>query len=534
MSPIAQPVRTLSTYLLVLGGLLFTVSFPKVCAAQQQSIFDPEEKSLTDIQTALKNKTVTSEGLVEAYLYRIALVDKSGPTLNSVLALNPDALRIARELDNERTKGNIRGPLHGIPVLLKDNIESLDPMPTTAGSLALKENLTGRDAPIVSRLREAGAIILGKTNLSEWANIRSSQSSSGWSAVGGLTRNPYALTRNTCGSSSGSAAAIAASLAVMSVGTETDGSITCPAAVNGIVGFKPTVGLLSQQYIIPISHSQDTAGPMTRSVYEAAVMLTVMATNSNGALSAQPSKTPRLDYTRELQNLSLKDKRIGILKPLTGYHPELDKVFTKNIELLKKAGAVIVEIKQINSLDSINQNELTVLLSELKYDLNDYLKNTPTSVKTRSLDDVINFNRENADLEMPYFGQELFEAAQKSMDLQSAEYKEALLKSQSIARAELDRLLKENQVIALIAPTTGPAWKTDLLNGDHYSGSASTLPAVAGYPHLTVPMGDVRGMPVGLSIITGQWQDREALQIGYAFEQLSKSRTVPGYLKDIP
>lgn len=496
--------------------------------------FNPEEKSLADIQTALKNKTVTSEGLVQAYLNRIALVDKSGPTLNSILAINPDALRIARELDNERTKGNIRGPLHGIPILLKDNIESLDPMPTTAGSLALKENVTGRDAPIVSNLRAAGAIILGKTNLSEWANIRSSHSSSGWSAVGGLTRNPYALTRNTCGSSSGSAVAIAASLAVMAIGTETDGSITCPAAVNGIVGFKPTVGLLSQQYIIPISHSQDAAGPMVRSVFEAAVMLTIMATNTNVSLASQPSKYPQLDYTLELQNLSLKGKRIGILKPLTGYHPELDSVFTKNIELLKKAGAVVVEIKQINSLDSINENELTVLLSELKYDLNDYLKNTPTSVKTRSLDEIISFNRENAHLEMPYFGQDLFETAQKSKDLQSAEYKEALFKSQNIARAELNRLLMENQVIALIAPTTGPAWKTDLLNGDNFSGAASTLPAVAGYPHLSLPMGDVRGMPVGLSIITGRWQDREALQIGYAFEQLTKARTVPRYLNEIP
>lgn len=504
-------------------SIILSLALTGVCSAQQPVAFNPEEKSLTDIQTAFINGQLSSESLVQAYLKRIAAIDQSGPMLNSIIAINPDAVRIARQLDIERAQGKLRGPLHGIPILLKDNIESLDPMPTTAGSLALKDNFTGRDAPIVARLRSAGAIILGKTNLSEWANIRSSHSISGWSAVGGLTRNPYALSRNTCGSSSGSGAAIAASLAVMAVGTETDGSITCPSAVNGLVGFKPTVGLLSQQYIIPISHSQDTAGPMARSVYDAAVLLNTMSTRPGSP-----------DYVRNLNNTPLKGLRLGVMRPLSGYHPGADAVFEQTLATLEKAGAVLVEIKSMDSISDIGKNEFAVLLSELKHGLNAYLADTPKTVKTRSLSELIAFNREHARAEMPYFGQDLFETAQQSSDLQSADYQRALANSGKAARTRLDGLLAQHKVAALVAPSGSPAWTTDLLNGDHYLGSASTLPAVAGYPHLTVPMGAVQGMPVGISIITGQWQDSKALQIGHAIEQATKARQAPRYLQSIP
>lgn len=496
--------------------------------------FDPEEKSLTDIQTALADGTLSSERLVQAYLERIDRIDRAGTAINSVIALNPNALRIATELDTERRSGRLRGPLHGIPVLLKDNIESRDPMPTTAGSLALLDNVTGRDAPIVRRLRDAGAIILGKTNLSEWANIRSTRSSSGWSAVGGLTRNPYALNRNTCGSSSGSGAAIAASLAVMAVGTETDGSITCPSAVNGLVGFKPTVGLLSRTHIVPISHSQDTPGPMTRSVFDAAAMLTVMAGSDPADKDTLDADRHRTDYTAGLGNASLKGKRIGVLKFLSGYNPVLDAVFAQNVKKLEQAGAVIVDIASIEDRQTIQGNELAVLLTELKHDLGLYLESTPDTVKTRSLADVIAFNSARPTDEMPYFGQELFEMAEASKGLADPAYRKALTLSQSGARKQLDRLLNGQLLDALIAPTTGPAWTTDLVNGDNHAGSASSLPAIAGYPHLTVPMGNMHGLPIGISIITGAWQDKQALEIGFAFEQLTKARQPPTYAATQP
>jgi amidase len=496
--------------------------------------FNPEEKSLADIQRLLANGSLSSEQLVQAYLARIERIDRSGPAINSILALNPEASRIAAGLDAERRSGKIRGPLHGIPVLLKDNIESLDPMPTTAGSLALKDNLTGRDAPIVVRLRDAGAIILGKTNLSEWANIRSNNSSSGWSAVGGLTRNPYALNRNPCGSSSGSGAAIAASLAVLAVGTETDGSITCPSAVNGLVGFKPTVGLLSRTHIVPISNSQDTPGPMARSVFDAAAMLSVMAGSDPADKDTLPADRYRIDYTAGLSAAQLQGKRIGVLKFLTGYHPALDTVFAQNLEMIRQAGAVIVEINAVENRQAIQANELNVLLTEFKHDLGRYLQSTPAKVGPRSLADVIAFNVANRSLEMPYFGQELFELANASKGIDDSTYLNALKLSQAEARLQLNRLLKDQALDALIAPTTGPAWTTDLVNGDNYSGSASSLPAIAGYPHLTVPMGFVNGLPVGISIITGKWQDQQALNIGYAFEQLSLARKPPTYAATLP
>lgn len=513
-------------------ALLLATAGP--AAATQPAPFDPEEKSLADIQSALADGTLSSERLVQAYLERIDRIDRAGPAINSIIALNPEALRIAAGLDAERRRGKLRGPLHGIPVLLKDNIESRDPMPTTAGSMALQDNLTGRDAPIVRRLRDAGAIILGKTNLSEWANIRSTRSSSGWSAVGGLTRNPYALNRNTCGSSSGSGAAIAASLAAMAVGTETDGSITCPSAVNGLVGFKPTVGLLSRTHIVPISHSQDTPGPMARSVFDAAALLTAMAGSDPADKDTLAADRHRTDYTAGLGTASLKGKRIGVLKFLTGYNPALDALFAQNMKKLEQAGAVIVDIAALENRQAIQGNELAVLLTELKHDLDLYLQSTPATVKTRSLADVIAFNNANPAREMPYFGQELFELAEGGKGLDDPAYRKALALSQGGARTALDNLLNGQRLDALIAPTTGPAWTTDLVNGDNHAGSASSLPAIAGYPHLTVPMGQLHGLPVGISIITGAWQDKQALDIGYAFEQLTRARQPPAYAASRP
>ncbi|RZJ00119.1 MAG: amidase [Brevundimonas sp.] len=418
----------------------------------------------------------------------------------------------------------------GMPILLKDNIETAD-MPTTAGSLALLANAPGRDAPLVARLREAGAVILGKTNLSEWANIRSSNSTSGWSAVGGLTRNPHALDRNTCGSSSGSGAAVAAGLAPAAIGTETDGSITCPAAINGIVGFKPTVGLVSRTHIVPISHSQDTAGPMTRTVEDAAMVLSVIAGSDPADAATAEADARKVDYRAALDAESLRGARIGVMRFATGYSGKTDAVFEENLAKLREAGAVLVDITEGPDMDAIGGNELKVLLTELKVDLNAYLASTdPTQVRTRTLADVIAFNGAEP-RETALFGQELFLQAEATKGLDDPEYVQARATSLRLAGSEgIDRMMRDNDVVVLIAPTTGPAWTTDVVNGDHYAGSASTLPAVAGYPHLTVPMGFVQGLPVGMSFIAGKWEDAKVLSLGYAFEQLTQAIRAPGFL----
>ncbi|MFN6982337.1 MAG: amidase [Brevundimonas sp.] len=451
-----------------------------------------------------------------------------GPAINSLISINPSALEDARASDSRRLAGRTL-PLDGVPLVIKDNVEARG-MPTTAGSLALAANQPDRDAPITARLREAGAVLIGKSNLSEWANIRSSGSISGWSAVGGLTRNPYARDRNTCGSSSGSGAAVAAGFAIVAIGTETDGSITCPAAINGLVGFKPTVGLVSRTGIVPISHSQDTAGPMTRTVRDAALVLNVIAGSDPADPATVEADARKTDYAAALDGASLSAVRIGVARFLTGYSTGTDAVFEANLERMRQAGAVLVDIKDGPDMSAIGGAELTVLLTELKVDLNAYLATTdPTQVQTRTLADVIAFNRATP-RELALFGQDLFEKAEATGGFADPAYVTARQTSLRLAGPEgIDRLLKDNDVAVLIAPTTGPAWTTDIVNGDNYLGSASTLPAVAGYPHLTVPMGQVGGLPVGLSFIGGQWQDARVLALGYAYEQLGPQRVAPGF-----
>ncbi len=421
----------------------------------------------------------------------------------------------------------------GMPILLKDNIETAD-MPTTAGSLALIGNAPGRDAPLVARLRDAGAVILGKTNLSEWANIRSSNSTSGWSAVGGLTRNPHALDRNACGSSSGSGAAVAAGLAPAAIGTETDGSITCPAAINGIVGFKPTVGLVSRTHIVPISHSQDTAGPMTRTVEDAAIVLSAIAGSDPMDAATAEADARKVDYRVALDAGSLRGARIGVMRFSMGYSAKTDAVFEENLRQMREAGAVVVEITEGPDMDVMGSAELEVLLYELKADLNAYLASTdPTQVQTRTLADVIAFNARTP-RELALFGQELFILAETKKGLDDPAYIEARATSLRLAGPEgIDRLMREHDLVALIAPTTGPAWTTDVVNGDHYGGAASTMPAIAGYPHLTVPMGFVDGLPVGMSFIAGRWEDAKVLSLGYAFEQLTQAIRSPTFSPNI-
>lgn len=523
--------RFLGPALLLLIGSLCACS-PSEGPKRLEASYSAEEKSIAQLQADLSAGTVTSVQLVEHYLLRIATLDRNGPQLNSVLALNPDAMTVAQALDAERASKGPRGPLHGIPILLKDNIESADLLPTTAGSLALQDNVTQRDAPLVQRLRDAGAIILGKTNLSEWANMRSSASISGWSAIGGFTRNPYAIDRNPCGSSSGSAVAVAASLAAASIGTETDGSITCPAAVNGLVGLKPTRGLISRRYIVPIAHSQDTAGPMTRTVHDAALLLSVLAgTDAADPATAQANQHKQV-YHEQLQEGALHGKRLGVLRFATGYHRAVDEVFESNLATLQAAGAELIDIESFPALAQIGDNELIVLLTELKQGLNAYLADSPAKLPARTLAELIAFNEEHADQELRYFGQEWFEQAEaRSVD---AHYQRALADNIRLADVEgLATLFKRHQLDALIAPTTGPAWSTDLINGDHYLGSVSTLPAVAGYPHVTVPMGMVKGLPVGLSFIGTPWSEAQLLRLAYDFEQRNQARQPPSYVETI-
>ncbi|ASR53217.1 amidase [Blastomonas fulva] len=491
-----------------------------------------EEKSITELSAMLAAGTISSEELARAYLDRIDALDRKGPKLNSVIAVMSGAIEEARMLDAERKAGTLRGPLHGIPILIKDNIEAKGPVPTTAGSTALLANVTERDAPLVARLRAAGAIILGKTNLSQWANIRSDNSVSGWSSVGGLVKNPYALDRNSCGSSSGSGAAAAASLAAATIGTETDGSIICPSSINGLVGFKPTLGLVSRTHVIPISHSQDTAGPMARSVTDAALVLTALAGSDPADPATAQADARKTDYAAGLSPGYLQGVRIGVLKDRTGSNARVQAVFAGALDWFAAAGAELVEIEDSRTgLDGLGEAEFKVLMAELKADLNAYLASTPATVKARMLKDIIAYNAANAVIELAWFDQGLFDLAESQKGLDDPEYREALAKSKRLAGAEgIDKLLKTHDVRFLIGPSNAPAWVSDLVNGDHSSGpSQSQLPAVAGYPHITVPMGYVAGLPVGLSIIGGQWQDHDVIKAGYAFEQASKARVAPGY-----
>ena len=459
--------------------------------------------------------------LTQAYLARIDAIDKRGPAINSIIELNPDAMAIAEALDAERKGGKVRGPMHGIPIVIKDNIDTADRMHTTAGSLALADSIAAHDAGVVKRLREAGAVILGKTNLSEWANFRSTHSTSGWSGRGGQTRNPYVLDRNCCGSSSGTGAAIAANLATVGVGTETDGSVVCPSSASALVGIKATLGLISGAGIIPIAHSQDTAGPMARTVTDAAILL--------GAMSEEHH-----DFVRFLKADGLKGARIGVARKYFGFNDHVDRLMKEAIAVIKGLGATIVDPADMATTGKYDDSELDVLLYEFKTDLNKYLAGLGASVKTRTLADLIKFNEDNRDREMPYFGQELFERAEKKGPLTDAAYKKALAKNHRMSRAEgIDAVIAKHKLDAVIAPTGGPVWPTDLVNGDHFTGGFSTASAVAGYPHLTVPAGQAFGLPVGLSFFAGARTEATLIKFAFAFEQATKGRKKPGFLRTI-
>jgi amidase len=513
-------------------------SAPESALPSVQSSATPlalEEATIDSLQQAMTAGQVTARQLVEMYVQRIEAIDRSGPTVRSVLEINPDALSIADALDRERKEKGVRGPLHGIPVVVKDNIDTADRMMTTAGSLALEGPAPERDAFVVERLRAAGAVLLGKTNLSEWANIRSPRSTSGWSARGGLTRNPYALDRNACGSSTGTGVAVAANLAAAGIGTETDGSIVCPSSVNGLVGIKPTVGLVSRSGIIPISHTQDTAGPMTRTVRDAAILLGAIAgVDPRDEATAAAREPVAGDYTTALSEAGLKGARIGVVRArYFGYSAHADHAAEAAIARMKELGAEIVDPVVLPNNGEYDASELDVLLYEFKAGLNAYLAARP-GVKVKSLADVIAFNEQNRAREMPFFGQELFLAAEKKGPLTDRAYREALARNLRLSRAEgIDAALEANRLDALVAPTVSPAWMTDLVNGDLYLGSSSTAAAVAGYPSVTVPAGFAAGLPVGISFIGSAWSEQALLKLAYAYEQATRHRRPPAFAPSV-
>lgn len=511
-------------------ALVAAVASPAVATPPPPLIVD---QSMAELREDVGAGRRSFEAITKAYLDRIARYDGQ---LRSVIAVNPNAVGQAAgadllwDMDAGARDRRDKSPLFGMPILIKDNIETLDPMATTAGSLALAGNVTGRDAPVIARLRATGVVILGKANLSEWANIRSDDSLSGWSAVGGQARNPYDQARSACGSSAGSAVAVAAGLAAAAVGTETDGSITCPAAINGLVGLKPTVGLVSRTFIVPISASQDTAGPMTRTVRDAADMLTVMAGSDPLDPATAEADARRSDYSRALKPDALKGARIGVMRYATGFHRETDLVFEQALADLKAQGAILVDVPEFPARREIGPNELVVLLTELKVGMNGYLASTdPKKVATRTLADVIAFNIAHADTEMPLFGQELFEQAEKTRGLDDPAYIKARDNARRLAGPEgIDALLAKYDVTALVGPTLGPSWPIDPILKDRYvGGGAGNAAAVAGYPHLTVPMGQVGGLPVGLSFVGPKWSEARLLGYGFAYEQATHMRRAP-------
>ncbi|MDQ2819483.1 MAG: amidase [Pseudomonadota bacterium] len=477
--------------------------------------------------------TLSAQSLARQYLARIARLDQAGPHVNAIIELNPDALALAAVLDAERKAGKVRGPLHGIPVLLKDNIATHDKMSTSAGSLALAGVRAREDAHIVKQLRAAGAVILGKTNLSEWANMRSTHSISGWSGRGGLTRNPHALDRNTSGSSSGSAAAMAAGFATLAVGTETDGSIVSPASICGIVGFKPTLGLLSRSGIIPIAASQDTAGPMTRTVEDAAVMLTAMAgvDSTDAATAASAGKS--VDFASALRLDALRGKRLGVARNFFGANDAVDAIAEQALAVLQAQGAILIDVTLPN-IDKYGDTETEVLLVEFTPGLADYLARYAPDAPIRNMDELIFFNSKHAARELQYFGQEHLLASAKKGGLASPDYVQAQRENRQYAREEgIDKVLKEFSLDALVAPTGGPAWLTDFINGDHYGSSFSSPAAVAGYPHVTVPAGFIHDLPVGMSFVGTAWSDAAMLGLAYAYEQASQARRAPRFLPTV-
>jgi amidase len=517
-----------------LSAVVLTASVSGPPPAQQTAPFEFEEMTVAQLQDAMTRGRVTSHQLVDGYLRRIDAIDRSGPTLRSIIQVNPDAMALADAMDAERKAGKVRGPLHGIPIVIKDNIDTADKMMTTAGSLALEGSIAPRDAFVVSRLRASGAVIIGKTNLSEWANFRSTKSTSGWSGRGGQVRNPYVLDRNPCGSSSGTGAAIAANLAAVGVGTETDGSIVCPSAVNGLVGIKPTVGLVSRSGIIPISASQDTAGPMARTVADAATLLAAMV----GLDKQDPATIGARGgaYVKALDANALKDARIGIArKRYFGYSPKTDALIDEAIAVMRQKGAVIVDPADVPTAAQMDDCEFEVLLFEFKDGLNAYFRSLGPGAKVKSLEELIAFNTREAERELPFFGQEILEMAQKKGPLTSPAYRRAHTTCRVRARASgIDAVMTKYRLDAIVAPTGSPAWPIDLVNGDHFLGASSSPAAIAGYPSITVPAGFAQELPVGISFFGTAWTEAKLIGLAYAYEQATKHRHPPKFLETLP
>lgn len=507
----------------------------RLAQALRPSEFEFDEITIAELQERMRAGKSTARAITERYLARIKSVDREGARLNSIIELNPDAIEIATRLDRERRAGQMRGALHGIPVLLKDNIDTHDRMMTTAGSLALEGSIPARDSFVAERLRAAGAVIIGKTNLSEWANFRSTRSSSGWSGRGGQTRNPYVLDRNPCGSSSGSGASISANLAAVAVGTETDGSIVCPASSNGIVGIKPTVGLVSRAGIIPISHSQDTAGPMARTVTDAAILLGAMVgIDPRDAVTRESRGKAHADYTTFLDKRGLKGARIGVARKSFGFNSDVDKLMEASLGALKQAGAILIDPVVIATAGKFDDSEFEVLLYEFKADLNRYLATLGANVPVRTLKQIIEFNERNREREMPYFGQEIMLRAEAKGSLNEKAYRLALAKNHRLSRTlGIDATMTKHRLDAIVAPTGGPAWTTDLINGDHFSGGSSSAAAVAGYPNISVPAGFVHGLPIGISFFGRAYSEPVLIKIAYAFEQATRFRRAPQFLASI-
>lgn len=516
-------------------GAAREISRPLTPAPAEVKPFELDEITITELQDGINSGKFTARSLVEKYKSRIEEIDKRGPAVNAVIELNPDAEAIADELDQERKGKGPRGALHGIPVLIKDNIDTADRMMTTAGSLALVGSKPPKDSFVAQKLRAAGAVILGKTNLSEWANIRSSHSTSGWSGRGGLTKNPYALDRNACGSSSGTGAGISANLAAAGIGTETDGSIVCPSSSNGLAGIKPTVGLVSRAGIIPISHSQDGAGPMCRTVRDAAILLGALTgvdpEDSATAASAGKSQT---DYAQYCDPNGLRGARIGVARKYLGFNDAVDALMEESLDVMKRQGATLIEPADIETFGKFDDSELLVFMYELKADLNAYLSRVGPTAPVRTLKDIIAFNNRNRQKEMPYFGQDLFLKAEEKGPLTEKAYLDAVAKNHQLARTEgIDAIMDKHQLDALVAPTGGPAWLTDLVNGDHSAGGSSNAAAVAGYPNINVTAGSIFGLPVGISFFGRAWSEPTLIKLAYAFEQATKARQTPKFLATI-